>query len=213
LRTGHKRDVEDTYKAKQQQRQAEFDQALEKRKAELSKELEGWKAGYQKALDENRIRFSKLHEDRAAAIKDLFRYLVVAEEALGAFTNPLKYAGQNEDHMREEARKTFNEFALFFTHNRILFTEANCQLIEKIRDTAKNAYFDFTEYDDIASTLTPATIAAAPPSDTILDERRKKQREAYKSMTGEFRTLRKRLEREFRAAMGMVETPDAKDAK
>lgn len=37
-----KRDVEDTYKAKQQQRKAEFDQSLEKRKTEL---CTNWKDG------------------------------------------------------------------------------------------------------------------------------------------------------------------------
>ncbi len=94
-----KHHVEDTYKVKEQQRQAAFDESLEKRKTELSKELEGWKAGYQKALDESRVRFSKLHEDRAKAIKGLYQRLVLAEDAIRAFVAPLKFAGQNEEDM------------------------------------------------------------------------------------------------------------------
>ena len=31
----------------------------------------------------------------------------------------------------------FNEFAVYFTNNRILFTEANCRLIEELRTSRR----------------------------------------------------------------------------
>ena len=198
-----KRDVEDTYKAKEQQRQAEFNQALEERKSELSKELEGWKAGYQKVLDENRVRFAKLHEDRVAAIKELFSRLVLAEEAVGAFVNPVRGIHDDEQKLQDEARTAYHEFSVYFTNNRILFTEANCLLIEQIRNKAKDAYSDFTAYGSI-------------PDARDIEARkqwRASRKAAYESMTGEFQKLRKQLEGEFRAAMGMVEEAEGKDQK
>ncbi len=174
---------------------------LRNEKRNSAHELEGWKAGYQKALDENRIRFSQLHADRAKVIKELFVHVVSAEEAVGAFVNPVRDIHDDEQKLQNEARTAFHDFSVFFTHNRILFTEANCLLIERIRNTAKDAYNDFTAFGII-------------PDARDIEARREwrtSQRGACDSMTGEFQNLRKQLEREFRVAMGMVEEPEAKD--
>lgn len=206
-----KRDVEDTYSARQQQRRAEFDRALEERKSEISRELEGWKAGYQKALDENRIRFLKLHEDRVTAIKELYGLLVLAEEAMQVFVSPISLGPRDEKELRNNAHKACNEFSTFFTHNRILFSEANCELIDKIRDLANSAYFDFTVDDDIVAT-SPQAVGTS--DDFIRTQRRTSQKKASESMTREFKTLKKQLESEFRAAMGTTPRPsDAKELK
>ena len=75
----------------------------------------------------------------------------------------------------------------------------------KFENLAKNAYFDFTVDDCIVAT-SPAVDAS---DDFIRTQRRTSQKKARESMTGEFKTLRKQLEGEFRTAMGM-ETPNAK---
>ena len=110
---------------------------LEERKSEISRELEGWKAGYQKVLDENRIRFSKLHEDGATAIKELYGLLVLAEEAMQVLVSPISLGPRNEEELRNNAQKAYDGFSTFFTHKRILFSEANCKLIDEIREPSQ----------------------------------------------------------------------------
>ena len=48
----------------------------QEQQAKHAQELEGWKAGYQKALGEHQIKFAKLHEERAEAIKSLYVMIV-----------------------------------------------------------------------------------------------------------------------------------------
>ena len=175
----------------------------------MSRELEGWKAGYQKALDENRIRFLKLHEDRVTAIKELYGLFVLAEEAMRVLVSPISLGLRNEVELRSNAQKACDDFSTFFTHNRILFSEANCKLIDRIRETVKNAFSEFTVDDDIVSSSPAFDASDESIQDFIGTQRRTSQKKARESMTGEFQTLRKQLEGEFRAAMGM-ETIDAK---
>lgn len=196
------RSVDDVYKAKEQQRQAEYNLALETHKVNLAREMEGWKAGYQKALDENRIRFSRLHVDRADAIRQLFVRMVTVEEAVGAVVNPVRLKAGNEEKLREEMKKAFTDFAQYFTQNRIFFLPADCERIEKLREIARKAYIDYTTYE-----ILPEELEA---KDKIAE--RQLRHTAYEAMTKEFPALRKSLEAEFRAAMGFVEPGTSTEA-
>ena len=198
-----KRDVEDTYKAKEQQRRAEFDRALEERKAELSRELEGWSAGYKKALDENHVRFSRLHEDRATAIRDLYSHLIKAQTAVASLVFPARFDRVDEEKLRREAHEMFGKFCAFFNENRIFFTEADCVLIDKLTDIVRGAYVDFMAYDDKPNCLNPAD----------QQMRRKLQSKAWEAMKEGFLPVRKQVERELRAAMGMAEIPEPKESR
>ena len=195
------RSVDDVYKAKEQQRQAEYNTVLETHKAHLSRELEGWKAGYQKALDENRVRFSRLHADRADAIRQLYLKLVTVEEAVGAVVNPVRLRSDGEEKLREDMKKAFTDFAQFFTQNRIFFSTEDCECIEKLREIARKAYIDYTTFEVLPEEL--------EVKDKIAE--RQLRYKAYEAMTNAFPALRKRLEDEFRAAMGFVEPGAAKE--
>lgn len=186
------KDVNDTYVKKQQERKAEFDVALEEKKQLLSRELEGWKAGYEAVLDENRIRFTRLHADRADAIRELYVKLVRAEQAIREFTRPMKMPSENENGLRSSAANAFDEFVDFFQENRILLTEDDCDLIVEIRDVARSAILDYTTYDGEVSLEKEYRI-----------DRRQRRFKAYQSITKDFARLRERLERDFREAMGM----------
>lgn len=179
--------VNDIYKEKEQHRQADLNLQLETHKARLLQELEGWKLGYQKALDQNRVQFSRLHADRADAIRELYKRLVVVEHAVGVFVAPLRIEGSNGDRRHEEVFKAFNEFSVFFVHNRIFFTESDCDLIEKLRMVALEV---FVVYDGARMESDP--------------DGRRDRFKAYQTMAEKFEPLRKQLEGEFRATMGLV---------
>jgi hypothetical protein len=107
--------------------------AMAKYKANLAQELEGWKAGYQKALDENRIRFSWYHLERAKAIKNLYSQLSVAEEALGS------YVSQKGLPEKESAQQQLGKAERIFKRNRIFFTDDECQSIKECLEWILNA--------------------------------------------------------------------------
>lgn len=196
-----RRDVEDTYRAKQQQRKAEFDRAMEERKSELTKELEGWKAGYQRALDENHIRFSRLHAEQADAIKSLYARLVRMERKLRELVSPFQFVPREKtarDEFFAGQRQAFSETFIasrdFFQENRIYLSTGVCEQIDAVLDTAHSVYVDFTTYDGVDDL----------DKDSRKD-RRELQRSAHKTMTDQFPSLRRNLEGEFRAAMGLAE--------
>jgi hypothetical protein len=186
ISTRIKKSIENEYKVKQMEL-----------KAELDGKLEGTRAGYKKVLDENQIRFSRLHEDRANAIRELFKRLVNAEENIGDAFSPRHLTSDEKWTALRRAQAAFNEFCTFFTQNRIFLNDKDCELVEALRDTAKGAYIDFTTYD----------VSGVALDDASSMNRQELKRAARKTMVGEFLQLRLRLEQEFRTALGLVQTP------
>ncbi len=163
--------------------------ALEKYKAKLKEELEGWKAGYQKALDENRIRFSRLHADRARTIRRLYVRLVAVEAAVNACVPQ----GGNET-ARCAATGALGRFKTFLDKNRIFFTESNCKRMDELYDKLLAPYLEVTSFDDV------------PPHDTrALQDKREAQRRAFDQMRTVVPELRRQLEKDFREVLGMAE--------
>lgn len=157
--------------------------AMAKYKANLAQELEGWKAGYQKALDENRIRFSWYHLERAKAIKNLYSQLAVAEEALG------RYVYQNDD--LQNARRQLKGADRLYKRNRIFFTDDECQSIKECLEWILNALIH----------------AQAPNvSRGISDDEIARQRlTARDIVSNKIPTLRQTLENEFMIAINKAD--------
>ncbi len=167
--------------------------ALEKYRAKLAQELEGWKAGYQKALDENRIRFSRLHLDRARAIKKLYARLASAEDALTHFV-----AQPEDGRLREDAQSRRVEAANFYQRNRIFFTEAECKLIEQCTDWNLEAFIQAQASNDSSGYSAIARNSAAL--------------QAIGVVTQSIPELLRMLNREFSKALGMAEGHGAEEA-
>jgi len=187
--------VNDVYKAKEQERQAAYNTALETHKSHLAKEMEGWKTGYQNVLNECQVRFSRLHADRADAIRQLYVRLVKLEETLRAFVTPSYLVDNRGDKWLAEIRKVFFDFDQYFTQNRIFFSPTDCLCIDDLRKIAEKAYMDYTIYEVVPEEL--------EVEDKIKE--RQLRYKAYLAMTEKFPALRINLEREFRAAMGFVQ--------
>jgi len=168
---------------------------------ELEGKLEGIKTGYQKVLDENQVRFSRLHADRADVIKELYRRLIKAEEEVGAAVSPMQPSSDEaQKKQKQAAKQAFDEFSHYFTENRIFLTPQDCELLESLHQTAKNAWVDYTTYDWVRMEEMEA-------KDKI--DKRQLQFKAYKTMVDEFKKRRLRLEQEFRLALGLMSaTPD-----
>ena len=132
---GRKRNVEDTYKGK---RNSKNRPSLTRCWKNGRRNSPGnWRDGRQvtrKSLTKNRVRFAKLHEDRVGGDQGTCLAPRCAQKRpLGHSLTRFDGVHDDEQKLQDEARVAFNEFAVYFTNNRILFTEANCRLIEEIR--------------------------------------------------------------------------------
>ena len=145
----------------------------------------------EKSLHEHHVRFSKLHDDRAVVIKELYTRLVKMEKSVITFMNPFQYenALPTEQQQKIAAKDAWN-FIMYHDENRIFFSSDVCNLIEEIYKTYRKAWIDFTVYAE--SNL---------PSIHSID--RKRQNEAFEVVKEKMPKLRERLEVEFRTLLGV----------
>lgn len=120
-----------------------FDGLVETYKYKLNTELEEFKSKQQKALNEYKIRYSRLHEDRAGIIVELYKKLVRIESRLEKFVQwnnmmrvdltitPNINFDDLDPYFKEEyvksmeqlPRDMFVDFFTFVHENDIFFTE------------------------------------------------------------------------------------------
>lgn len=131
-----------------------FDGLVETYKYKLDTELEEFKANQQKILDEYKITYSRLHEDRANIIVELYKKLVRIESKLETFVqwnrmmriNPVITPNINFDdfdmYEKEEYKKSmeeinkelFYDFFDFVHENDIFFTEDLVESLIKLNE-------------------------------------------------------------------------------
>ncbi|MFG0248854.1 MAG: hypothetical protein ACF8OB_08200 [Phycisphaeraceae bacterium JB051] len=190
-------DIADTYKRKEQERQAEH-----------QRELEGWKAGYVKALDENRIRFAKLYDERAIATKEMYSRLIKMDTKIRACVFNIQFTdavlaekglvvtkGSATDDMRIElyleASDSIRAFNSYASECRILLGTQTSEMLAKTEEIT-------TEIGLILSVLKDIEI-----HDKIAEHMprlRTKIDELSKESTPQ---LIKQLESEFRKILGV----------
>lgn len=174
---------------------AEYEAKQIELKAELQGHLEGVRAGYQRFLDENQIRFSRLHADRAAAIKELYTRVAALENALSVMVHPVQPSSNGiQNTHKQTALKSYTELQNYFCENRIFFSEEDADVIEKLLETAEKVFCDYTTYDQSSDTT---------PRDK--EDQRQLRLESYNAMCHQFPPLRASLEKHFREALGLVE--------
>jgi hypothetical protein len=117
------------------QLQAHADQELEAFRiglqANANTEIERLKSALQMTADERRVRFSKLHEERAKVIADIYG------RALKTFQNGRQFAladgftrdGNKQQQATINANKGLWEFYLFVERHRIYLPEQTCALL------------------------------------------------------------------------------------
>ncbi|RKR08194.1 hypothetical protein C8C83_5429 [Flavobacterium sp. 90] len=114
-------------------------------KLELDKNLESHKSLLSQASQENQIRFSKLHSDRAEIVKNLYSKLVTMEKSMNSFMAPFQAAGDIPlEEKRRIAANDGNDFSDYFDSNEIFFNENTCSIINSINENFEKAFNEFT---------------------------------------------------------------------
>lgn len=188
-----------------------FSQSIEIKKKELAQNLENHKSHleqenriYQHTLDtklnEFNIRFSKLHEERANTIKELYTRLVRLHAATVTLTRSIQPIFENpekeEKQRLENVNNTLNEFQKYYLVNKIFFEKNLADRLDKIAKEYWKKNWDY------------ATILRMFREDSISDEFYKKMVENSQKITEavdkDFAKSLEELESEFRKILGVI---------
>jgi len=168
---------------------------LETHKSELIKETESYRANLQIIGLEHQIRYSKLHEDRGIAIKEIYSLLVKLKNKLEYFTTVFQGPDWTSDIDREKAAiEAQNNLFKFFQTNRLFFSDKICSQLDHIIQLSWGIIVDM----NVAKI--EATEALSGPERA--DAKRKWQ-EANSKVTSEMNTAMRALEKEFKALIGV----------
>ncbi len=187
-----------------------FDETIELKKAELYQDLENHKKkleqenkDFQHSLDlklnDFNIRFSKLHQDRALVIKELYHKIIELQSAMTVFTRRMhpiiEDANKEKEERIDRVNKGFMDFVNFYTPNRIYFEK---ELVEKL-DNLSNEYRDKGwDFGYMSKYLSDSNM----PKE-LLEEYSEKTKEISKFVIEEFPKVIHEIEEEFRELLGV----------
>ena len=136
-----------------------------------------------------KIKFSKLHEERAKVIKELYEKLVIFEESMKSLTSPMKFYGDmKEKEKLKMSREKGHEFEVYYRKNKIYFDKKICDILEEILKEMKYSQITFSVYPDEIDA-------------TKINEPKEKWDErvsAWKRIVDKVPQLKEKLEEEFR---------------
>jgi hypothetical protein len=187
-----------------------FDETIEMKKLELSQQLEIHKKHLEQQnkifqyqldtkLNEFNIRFSKLHQERAEVIKELFAKLIELHHSMLAFTSTIQIVIINAEKEEEERLKRVNDalnsFNTYFIPNRIFFS---IELADKLDKLSKEYWDKGWDYSFLRSQFKEGDLTKE-----IAREYRKKSTEISEAVQKNLSELLAELESEFRKLLGV----------
>lgn len=105
----------------------------------------------QKRLQEYQIQFSKLHNDRADVVRDLYAKLVIMERAMRAYMFPMQFRGDPpRAQKRIDAGKSAEIFFDYFYPNSIFFDDSVSLLVGEMAKLYQDAWAHISAYDNEA---------------------------------------------------------------
>jgi hypothetical protein len=160
-------------------------------KANSDRELERLKNDLQMTALEHRVRFSRLHEERAAVIAQIYKLMLETNWLARAFIY-----GDNRDRSKAKAAhdKAF-ELIEFFNLHRLYIPSSVCLLLDAFNDkmfhslTAIKVFW--TDVDN--------------PTPQLMQQQNAEMRDASDALEKSLPDLKKFLETEFRALLGVVD--------
>lgn len=167
----------------------------------FEKGIEKYKADLEKLKIEHQVRFSKLHENRALVIKDLFSKLADVEKSMGSFVAIFEPAGQpSKEDKGKLAAADFNELLDYFRRNEIYFADDISTLTYRIIDEIRDAWFAFTMYPSYKKT---EQIYFDAEMAKVEKESLMKWVEAWKKITNDLPPLKNKLKKELQVLLGV----------
>ena len=173
----------------------EYDQKLESHKSQLKyeadSELEKIKAELQIEAAKRNIQFSKIFEEIANTVVEVYLKLVVFMEAVGSYVSIIDWTGEpSKEEKRKLASEKMNEFLAYYKSRKIYLPEATAEKVEKFWIGLYEITIDFMRGVEQGR-----------------DEKRKDGKdtwmEAHNYMSKHVPEVLKALEKEFRSILGV----------
>lgn len=170
--------------------------------AYLNGRIEEHRASLERITNEQSVRFSHLHSERAQVIKDFYERLAKLDDLLDSTLRPFQHVAEPslEDKISQLANQ-FNELREYFIPKRIFLDASLCELIDRILEVTKSAYNGITVYP-----IDPRDPNYAHNRE-LLKERHEFWEKARAMHKSEIQELKLRLEAEFRRVLGIGAQP------
>jgi len=115
----------------------------------FARDLEKFKSDLEKEAIQFKIRYEKLHSERAEVIKEVYKKIVRTNRSFHSLMNPMQWAGEpTEEEKGKKAASEINSLVDFYEENRIFFEEKLAgeidELLKKFRDPW--IQFDYSKY-------------------------------------------------------------------
>jgi gas vesicle protein len=154
----------------------------------------------EKLRKEHEIRFSKLHVERAEAIKEIAQMLQALDDSLHSILKDFQPVNEPDiEEKIEKSIKIHNEFVNAYKKHRIFFSRKTAELMHKIALCSRDAYQEIQTYpvpvDDVQYKMLPH----------LLRERDDSWKKARQSFYQDLQSLRDELEQTFRQIVGIIE--------
>lgn len=164
-------------------------------KADSEKELEQLRTGLRMASFEREVQFSKLHEERANVIAEVYRKLDLTDRAFHALMSPIKIKSIDEEERAREddelARKAADSARAFldcYNASKIYFDEELCKTLDRFSEQLWNAWINFQVLPSLAGIK--GQIVGQSRSD------------AWKTIIDQVQPIRREIESAFRKLLG-----------
>jgi len=155
----------------------------------FSKDLEKFKANIEKEAFSYRVRYEKMHSERAEVTKELYKKIVKTYRTFHSYMCPLQTSGEpSQDEKGGEAVKIANNFTDYYEENRIFVDEELAKKIDKLSETFKQAWNEFEIYR-----------LSKKNREFDLEN----WREAWKIISEQTPIIKKEIEDEFRKIIGI----------
>lgn len=155
----------------------------------FSKDLEKFKASLEKEAFSYRVRYEKMHAERAEVIKNLYKKIVRTHRAFHSFMNIFQQAGDKlEPEKGQLAADEANDFTDYFEENKIFLGR---ELADKIEDLSKTFRLAWIQFE------------SSRRNEKYSDSYFNNWIEAFKLIDEETPKIKTEIENEFRIIIGI----------
>jgi hypothetical protein len=168
-------------------------------KAKADATIEHLKNELQLKTIEHQVRFSRLHEKRAAVIAELYGHLVEALWEAESFLSPMEWAGEpNKKEKHKTAMNKLVDLYRYFDKHRIYLPTELCASLERLVIEVRSHVINFGVYVGF--------------DEKTLNEHTHKEKEkawnsGWDAIKNQIPLARQSLEGEFRALLGAAANP------
>ncbi len=166
----------------------------------LQAKLEDHRHQLQLIAQSHQIRYSKLHNDRAQIIVDLYTRLYTLQQAMKFYIFPMQAQGEpSREEKRAQAANAAQDFFTHFYRNDIFFDERVLQLVDEMYRLYQEAWVHATTYEK-------ALVEAAQNHEGLDDEAVRAVGDAWKAVDTTIPPIKGQLKSLLQELLGVIST-------